>query len=90
MKGILFAGDSYTWGEGLQYYSDLPNVAWKSIGHRAEDYTPAHVKFIESQRFARKVSTHFNTFDYCRNNNGGGNEDVFRFIDEIDKQWQLH
>lgn len=90
MKGILFAGDSFTWGEGLQYYSSLPDVAWDAIGHNAEDYTPAHAKFIESQRFARKVAIHFNTFEYCRNNNGGDNVDIFQFIDTIEKQWRIN
>jgi len=52
MKGILFAGDSFTWGEGLQYYSHLPNIKWDATQHHIEDYTPAHVEFIKSKRFA--------------------------------------
>lgn len=26
MKGILFGGCSFTWGQGLYFYSDLPNL----------------------------------------------------------------
>ena len=90
MKGILFAGDSFTWGEGLQYYSNLPNVNWKATQHYIEDYTPAHVEFIKSKRFARQVATHFETFEYCRNNNGGDNTQIFEFIDTLNRQWQIN
>ena len=26
MKGILFGGCSFTWGQGLYFYSNLPNL----------------------------------------------------------------
>lgn len=26
MKGVLFGGCSFTWGQGLYFYSDLPNL----------------------------------------------------------------
>ena len=90
MKGILFAGDSFTWGEGLQYYSNLPNVNWKATQYYIEDYTPAHVQFIKSKRFARQVANHFETFEYCRNNNGGDNTQIFEFIDTLNRQWQIN
>ena len=90
MKGILFAGDSFTWGEGLQYYSTLPNVNWDATQHYKEDYTPAHVEFIKSKRFARQVATHFETFEYCRDSNGGDNVQIFQFIDTLNTQWQTH
>lgn len=90
MKGILFAGDSFTWGEGLQYYSHLPNIKWKATQHYKEDYTPAHVEFIKSKRFARQVANHFETFEYCRNDNGGNNIQIFDFIDKLNKQWKTH
>ena len=88
MKGILFVGDSFTWGEGLQYYSTLPDVNWDATQHYIEDYTPAHVEFIKSKRFARQVATHFETFEYCRDNNGGDNNQIFLFLDTLDTQWQ--
>ena len=37
MKGIMFAGCSFTWGQGLEYYSDLNDkkfvqaVGWPGI-----------------------------------------------------------
>ena len=26
MKGLVFGGCSFTWGQGLYYYSDLPRL----------------------------------------------------------------
>lgn len=65
MKGIVFAGCSFTWGEGLELYSDLPTLNLESIkryGYHFPDsgyYMPkSHLKFIESNRFSRLVSHH--------------------------------
>jgi hypothetical protein len=89
MKGILFAGDSFTWGEGLHYYSELPNINWKEHGHDAKNYTPAHRNFIEANRFARKVANYFKTFDLVRFSNGGNNDEIFEFIDNIETEYQI-
>ena len=84
MKGIIFAGDSYTWGQGLHFYSDLPNEGWNDDGYNeGKNVTTSHIKFIESQRFARKVANHFNTFEVCRPYNGGNNDEIFEFLDDI-------
>jgi hypothetical protein len=90
MKGILFAGDSFTWGEGLHLYSDLPDVKFDEIGHDGRNYTPAHIKFIEANRFARKVANHFNTFELTRTANGGSNNQIFDFIDDLSNQYRLY
>lgn len=87
MKGILFAGDSYTWGEGLHLYSELPDTKYDEMGYDGINYTPAHIKFIEANRFARKVANYFNTFELVRFSNGGNNNDIFNFIDELPKQY---
>jgi hypothetical protein len=90
MKGILFAGDSFTWGEGLHLYSDLPDIKFNELGHNGKNYTPAHIKFIEAHRFARKVANHFNTFELTRTSNGGSNNQIFDFIDNLPNQYKLH
>ena len=85
MKGILFAGDSFTWGEGLHLYSGLPNTNYDEHGYNnGLSLSPAHIKFIESHRFARKVANHFDTFELCRHGNGGNNVEIFDFIDSIE------
>jgi hypothetical protein len=88
MKGILFPGDSFTWGEGLHMYSDLPDIKFDEQGHDGKNYTPAHVKFIEANRFARKVANHFNTFELTRTANGGSNNMIFEFIDKLPEQYK--
>lgn len=90
MKGILFPGDSYTWGEGLHLYSELPDIKFDENGHDGRNYTPAHVKFIETNRFARKVANYFNTFELVRTANGGSNNMIFDFIDNLPKQYKLN
>ncbi len=88
MKGILFAGDSFTWGEGLHMYSDLPDIKFDEQGHDGKNYTPSHIKFIEANRFARKVANHFNTFELTRTSNGGSNNMMFEFIDKLPEQYK--
>jgi hypothetical protein len=88
MKGILFPGDSFTWGEGLHMYSELPDIKFDEQGHDGKNYTPAHVKFIETNRFARKVANHFNTFELLRASNGGSNNMMFEFIDKLPEQYK--
>lgn len=88
MKGILFAGDSYTWGEGLHLYSDLPDIVYEEHGFDIYNYTPAHKNWIEANRFSRRVANHFNTFDLVRFENGGNNTDIFNFIDNIETEYQ--
>ena len=90
MKGILFPGDSFTWGEGLHMYSELPDIKFDEQGHDGINYTPAHIKFIEANRFARKVANHFNTFELTRTSNGGSNNMIFDFIDNLPKQYKLN
>lgn len=88
MKGILFAGDSFTWGEGLHLYSDLPDIIYDENTFDIMNYTPAHKNWIEANRFSRLVANHFGTFDFVRFNNGGNNKEIFEFIDNIELEYQ--
>lgn len=88
MKGILFAGDSFTWGEGLHMYSELPEVVYVEDTFDILKYTPAHKNWIEANRFSRRVANHFETFDLVRFNNGGDNNQIFDFIDNIETEYQ--
>jgi hypothetical protein len=88
MKGILFAGDSFTWGEGLHLYSDLPDVHYNEMGYNNKRYTPAHKDWINANRFSRRVANHFETFDLVRYHNGGDNGEIFDFIDNIETEYQ--
>lgn len=65
-KGMVFVGDSYTWGHGLwQYY---PNDSYSQDDGISEQYTsnPCLSEFHLANRWVRKVATHFKTFERVR------------------------
>lgn len=74
-KGIIFVGCSFTWGQGLYYYSNLPTLKEPPPDcYNSNLLTPAHIKFMESVRFPRIVADHFNSFEFVYPGNGGSNE----------------
>jgi len=89
MRGIIFAGCSFTWGEGLELYSNYPTIRYEYYKQEHKGYyfpeavmyqKPGHVKFIEANRFSRKVAQHFNTFDLVYHKNGGSLSTMRKFI----------
>jgi hypothetical protein len=87
MNGIVFAGDSFTWGQGLYYYSKLPGLKIPKTGHYLDTYvTPSHRRFKETKRFARLVANKFETFELVKSGNGGSDYESLEFIDDIFKK----
>lgn len=73
--GILFIGDSFTWGQGLYYYSGLSTLS-KTDKHGSyikENITAAQRKFMQAYRFPRLVANYFDTFEFVQERNGGSN-----------------
>lgn len=65
-KGIVFVGDSYTWGHGLwQYY---PNDKYFKEDDITEAYSnnPALEEFHKANRWPRLVANNYSTFERCR------------------------
>jgi len=86
MNGLIFAGDSFTWGQGLYYYSNLPNIRMPKIGNYVDEYVSlSHKKYIEIKRYARLVANNFGTFELVKPNNGGSDAESLMFIDNIFK-----
>ena len=85
MKGMLFGGCSFTWGQGLWYYSDLNDLFYPKYINKFDfnTVTTAHVKVMESLRFSRLVANYFNTFDVQKLQNGGSEDTTFNFFDQI-------
>ena len=85
MKGILFGGCSFTWGQGLYHYSDLERLFYteKSYLFNPNDVTVAHLRLMRSIRFSRLVANHFGTFDYQKSQNGGSEDVNFEFMDSL-------
>ena len=73
-KGIIFAGCSFTWGQGLYYYSNLDTLQEPPPDQYNPDYlTESHVEFMKTVRYPRLVANHFNTFEFVHLRNGGSN-----------------
>ena len=86
MKGIIFAGDSFTWGQGLYYYSNLPRLFYPEFNQYIKDnITKSHKLFKNLKSFSRLVSNHFNTFEIKKKENGGSDEESLEFIDDLFK-----
>ena len=80
-KGMIFAGCSFTWGQGLYFYSNLetlenPDNKW---GYSPGLVSLAHNKFKESNRFSRIVSNFFQKYDLVHYKNGGANDQIINF-----------
>jgi len=81
MNGIIFLGCSFTWGQGLYYYSKMPTI--KRPPPEKFDFkylTEAHYQYMYANRFARLVAQHFNTFEVVKKSNGGNEETSINFL----------
>ena len=85
MKGILFGGCSFTWGQGLYFYSDLPNLYSPKSPYIFEinKVTSAQIKFKNTLYFPRLVANHFNTFEVVKQTNGGSEDETFEFFNSL-------
>jgi hypothetical protein len=81
MKGIVFTGDSFTWGQGLYFYSNLDDVYYPNeceyIGDKVKI---SHVMYKDNIRFSKLVVNHFNTFEHSKRTNGGSDDISFDFL----------
>lgn len=75
--GILFLGDSYTFGEGLELYCDTPkwiaerekdNNDWPILLEKQDE---DGIRFREQNRFPSLVAKHFNKIALVSDENGG-------------------
>lgn len=81
IKGMIFAGCSFTWGQGLNYYNDFPTNVYQPIGkYDKRDLSACQIKFIEKNRFPRLVANHFDSYEFVRPQNGGSNKQAINFF----------
>lgn len=93
-NGIAFAGCSFTWGQGLYYYSGLPTIIVPENANKYDQnlVSSAHYKYLETVRYPRLVSNHFETYELTQLFNGGSNNSIIDFwsnsiIDEPPPSW---
>ena len=85
MKGLLFGGCSFTWGQGLYFYSNLPRLIFplNEFTYRRDELTDAHIRYKDTLRSPRLIANHFNTFEVVKRQNGGGEDETFEFISTV-------
>jgi hypothetical protein len=85
MKGIIFAGCSFTWGQGLYFYSDLVDLKYPESEYvfNQKEITDAQIKFKNTLYYPRLVANHFNTFEVTKKDNGGSEDKTFDFFNYI-------
>ena len=72
MKGIVFTGDSYCYGEGLQYFSELDTVVFPDVHTYDPNWiTATQERFIEENRYAKLAAKKLNHLDLVYAKNGG-------------------
>lgn len=82
VKGMAFVGCSFTWGQGLWYYSystSIDQTIEENHGYNPSLYTPAHRAFKDAHRYPRLVANHFNTYELVRPRNGGSNDNNIEY-----------
>ena len=82
LKGMIFAGCSFTWGQGLWYYSyseSIDQTKDENNGYNPTYYTTAHTAFKDTFRYPRLVANHFNTYEIVRPRNGGANDNTVKY-----------
>jgi hypothetical protein len=81
MKGLIFAGCSFTWGQGLYYYSGLETIKYPAPdAYDSRLVTDAHVRYMSTLRYPRLVANHFNTWEVTSKQNGGSEETSINYI----------
>lgn len=85
MKGMVFAGCSFTWGEGLYFYHDMDK---SHIPLKQKKFDESKLKskdflYKDTLRFPRLVANHFNTFEIVQWSNGGSDDSSVYFINEV-------
>jgi len=81
-KGILFLGCSYTWGEGLYFYSDLDDLPFhENHMFDSENMRETFHAYRKKYRFARQVADQLDTWEYTSEiGNGGKNFQLYYFV----------
>ncbi len=84
MKGLVFGGCSFTWGQGLYYYSGLDTLKEPPPNQYIKEYlTGAHLRYMWAKRFPRIVANHFDTFEVVQKENGGSENGTIKFLKMI-------
>lgn len=77
---MVFAGCSFTWGQGLYYYSNLPTLREPPPNYYVPSLlTTSQIKYMESVRYPRLVADHFKSFEMVNEGNGGSIDSIIHY-----------
>lgn len=89
-KGVLGLGCSYTWGEGLYFYSDLDELPFRETHtFDSKKIRKSMELFKDKHRYLQKVADYLDTWcwsDYC---NGGSQWDTVQYVDELEEKYNF-
>lgn len=85
---IAFIGDSFTWGEGIEFYQDIPKwidqrnkpSSFPEYRHLIDDESNS---YRESNRYAGLICKHFGSTIGIDNRNGGSFKNVIEMLEAI-------
>jgi len=82
---MVFAGCSFTWGQGLYFYHDMDKSNIPLNPHHYDESKLQSKDFLykNTLRFPRLVANHFKTFDVVQDANGGTDDQSIYFIKEL-------
>ena len=86
MGGVWVRGCSFSFGEGLQYFSKLPTVIIPEQHYF--DYfelTHAQYRFIQNHRYSKLLADKLGTFDINVSTNGGTHNRIFFELENLYK-----
>lgn len=79
-RGMIFAGCSFTWGQGLYYYSNLPTLDEPPPDcYYPQLVTDLHIEHAKSVRYPRIVANYFKSFELVTPYNGGSCDSVIEW-----------
>ena len=84
-QNIIFSGCSFTWGQSLYYcnesFTDLKEPINSCYDHKDTEFpSKEHKQYMIESRFATQVANHFNCEPIVREENGGNNIQICRFV----------
>lgn len=85
MNGVVWCrGCSFSFGEGLQYFSNLPSVVIPKI-HQFDYFELRHsqYRFIQNNRYSKLLADKLGTIDVNASSNGGTNNDIYNALLEL-------
>jgi len=79
IKAMVFAGCSFTWGQGLWHYSGIDTLKDDNNGYNPGTHGIVHHAFREKWRWPTLVADHFGTVAITHYENGGANDQITEY-----------